>query len=138
MTRDELNELNALVAENDAITAALANLDAGGLLCAANVGPTADYVAPTPMAMPAPPAMMAMLSPVNVPIRGAVPAGLMTELQNYLTARQAAVQADMAAKGATQDAGGAQSQAAPAAAAQRVPPQRPVAQPVQRPQPPQR
>ena len=136
MTREELTELNALVAENDMITMALANLAAGGLLCAANVGPNPDYVAPTAMMPPMPP--MGMASPVNVPVKGDDAAAVTAALQTYLTARQTAVQGELTARGATQSAPGAE-----AAQAQQVQPQqpqqRPAPPPIQRPQPqPQR
>jgi hypothetical protein len=131
MTREELTELNALVAENDMITMALANLAAGGLLCAANVGPNPDYVAPVSMIPMMPP--MGMASPVNVPVKGDA-AAVTAALQDYLTARQTAVQGELAARGATQSAPGAEGAQAQQAQPQQRPGQ-PQQQPIQRPQP---
>lgn len=133
MTREQLNELNALVAESDALTVALANLEAGGLLFNAGIGPSADFTPPTPMGMP-PMAPMGMASAVTVPVRGDIPASLMTELTTYLTARKAAVDGQLAASGATADPASAGEQQAPQAAPQR--PQQPP-QGMQRPGQPQ-
>ena len=138
MTREQLNELNALVAESDALTAALANLEAGGLLFNAGIGPSAEFVAPTPMGMP-PMAPMGMASAVTVPVRGDIPASLMTELTTYLTARKAAVDGQLAASGATADPASAGGQQAAPQRPQQPPQgmQRP-GQPQQQPQPQRR